>query len=823
MLPCSLLYIGVFMNRIKTFLKNKYDSSGTVAKSVFNSIVRTMVSFGLVCVAALYMYYIFFAEEDPNDVAARNMMKLSAEMLQKGYELNPDENSKYNPSLYNLENPTYIGNISNGSTATIEDYINENYSGDEADKFRANIESMKAHVGPDGMARIYMVDGPNGKSLCSINQQLIDEYNSVLTVSGGEYKNFEELRQAYINGEIKDDAVFTNIYKSLYENIIGDCAFQAFELVENGKIISDVDMPLLKAFYSLAFNPDYEIDAEKVNGRGNMVIQNLNDENYVENDPDVVESGGEKYRYEAEEEDVVTNIKANFEDLLKKYVTTEIFTGVGYATAHPIWAMLNSLFEEFMSFLKTEFWNPNVYELSSINIGSGTVGFFNFYFSLMNMFKVIGAVIVVFLFLFGLFLSMFSTKLSNIKDTPLQLVARLGISLFLITLTTKICDWFVGIIGELWGTYLDSTPLNQDGTFNIVDLFCIGVPASASAATEWEANGSFLRNFWTSAIMINPALHTCAMLIGLLIMWPILKQFLALAVEIIERALVLLIIYALAPLAYASLASSATSNIFKNYIKMLMAQLVILASNNLFVAGFCYLVSKGVQKANLCGYVFTLSYLRTAQRFDSYLRTLGLSATQTGGQVIESIGMAAHNLSRTVRQGNEMRKGAGTLVEAAGVAAGSTGLVKAGKALGMSTASMSQAMNSGGGGVLGTVNALADIGRRGNSTKANNGTVENVLAGVSKNPTDTMQYAARGINEKSYTNFAQSKGLDVEKFDKVNFSHANNGVISMSGIDKAGNAVKYEISNDASAAKDHSKVVDLKDGKGNVTGYMYEV
>ena len=845
------------MDKIKAFLKNKYDNSGTVTKSVFNSIVRTMVSFGLVCVAALFLYvsyYSVFTDEQSEYIKnGASVITLVGEGMQNAYEASADESGnkdeRYNPANYDFSQPLFLGQIvgdgANGNRSTIatpgyeqnySDYIDNlsskdyNLSSDDKSKIKAMLEKG-AEVRGNQELFAYLVKSNNEYSVAWLAPSQIAAYRDAVR----KYGSFEAFKEKYFSGELSgDDSTEADKW---YNSIVNGVVRIGYAFANPNR--TDMDMNeavkesaingMIKAFFtkdlSKLQNNEQIVDA--VRDEDTFFISNANEGDFSE---EVNEEGESTVVYNPTEDNQATPGKEQeytdtmkFEDLLKKYVTTEIFTGVGYATAHPIWAMLNSLFEEFMSFLKTEFWNPNVYELSSINIGSGTVGFFNFYFSLMNMFKVIGAVIVVFLFLFGLFLSMFSTKLSNIKDTPLQLVARLGISLFLITLTTKICDWFVGIIGELWETYLDSTPLNQSGTFNIADLFCLGVPASASAATEWEANGSFLRNFWTSAIMINPALHTCAMLIGLLIMWPILKQFLALAVEIIERALVLLIIYALAPLAYASLASSATSSIFNNYIKMLMSQLVILASNNLFVAGFCYLVSKGVQKANLCGYVFTLSYLRTAQRFDSYLKTLGLSATQTGGQVIESIGMAAHNLSRTIRQGNEMRKGAGTLVEAAGVAAGSTGLVKAGKALGMSTESMSQAMNSGGGGVLGTVNALADIGRRGNSTKANNSTVENVLAGVSKNPTDTMQYAARGINEKSYTNFAQSKGLDVEKFDKVNFSHANNGVISMSGIDKAGNAVKYEISNDASAARDHSKVVDLKDGKGNVTGYMYEV
>ena len=107
------------MDKIKAFLKNKYDNSGTVTKSVFNSIVRTMVSFGLVCVAALFLYvsyYSVFTDEQSEYIKnGASVITLVGEGMQNAYEASADESGnkdeRYNPANYDFSQPLFLGQI----------------------------------------------------------------------------------------------------------------------------------------------------------------------------------------------------------------------------------------------------------------------------------------------------------------------------------------------------------------------------------------------------------------------------------------------------------------------------------------------------------------------------------------------------------------------------------------------------------------------------------------------------------------------------------------------------------------------------------------
>ncbi len=816
-----------FIAKIKSIAYGLYQRLTPKAKITFNAIIRTTVSFGLCCVAGLYMIYSVWNNTSA-DMQLLEVYKSVANTLSNTYG---DE--RYDFSSYDFSNPVYLGN-------TVND-ISDNVTSKKQEELlnsAKNYADNTYYHGTDDVGNIYQISEEGyDVSAVVIPSMVANRYSNLLKETGS--TDYKDLITKWENGELTDqqtydiEQVFYDIYKTTpyhhvdgvpdtmntaysFRSLLGDIAGIALKNAITGDDTATVTVGEANGFSIMSANIDEELHAKE---REENVIGQTTD-------------GRDIYKYEGaetggtdNESRKTTELEENkdYYQLLEDYVTSEIFSGIGYATAHPIWALINALMKDFMETLRTEFWVPDPQKLSNINFKSGTLTFYSLYYNIFEISKIIGAIIAVFLFLFGILLGMFSKKLSNIKDTPLQLVARFTIAVLLLTQSGNAAVWFINIIKSLWDSLLNSDPFSTGGTFELTDLLLIGAPTGANVAEEWEINaknGNFLSTFFDTAIMGNPALHNCAMLIGLIIMWPILKQFFALAVEIIERFLVLCLVYALFPIAVGMLCSSATTNVFKQYLQMLFAQLVILASNNLFVGGFCYLVAQGVPKSGIEGYVFTFGYLKAAQRFDSYLRTLGLSATQTGGNVLQGLGMAAHNVIHMVSAGNEARKGSGRLLTAAGGAVGSTALMTAGKVWGLNSRDVISAAADGQGGLFSKKRDLTSLALNGHKTSVKTNEVEQFMTDFCQNNTAANQTPIRAIDNKSMEKFMQEKGIDMKQVRNVNYGQMSNGTVVVNGIDSNNKNVSYSISSDLPDGKTPNKT--LKNSEGYDAGYIYQ-
>lgn len=111
-------------------------------------------------------------------------------------------------------------------------------------------------------------------------------------------------------------------------------------------------------------------------------------------------------------------------------------------------------------------------------------------------------------------------------------------------------------------------------------------------------------------------------------------------VEMFERYLMVgIIVYAFAPLAYATIASDQTIHIFKRWFSMFIGQLILMClsvwSLKLILSGF-----KGMTSISQCFLVLAACHI--AQRLDTYLAQLGLNVVTTGGNLLdEAIGTGA--------------------------------------------------------------------------------------------------------------------------------------------------------------------------------------
>ena len=165
-------------------------------------------------------------------------------------------------------------------------------------------------------------------------------------------------------------------------------------------------------------------------------------------------------------------------------------------------------------------------------------------------------------------------------------------------------------------------------------------------------------------------------------------NYFKLLLETVERYIVVGVLCYTSPLAFCMGASKATSNVFRSWCRMVGSQLLLLVMNVWFLRAFNTAVGQFVANGGALstgmGNVFlwlfcVLAFLKTAQKFDSYLASLGLNVAQTGSGMGMELLMAARVISGVAGHGGNTAGGVfkGTGSAASG-AAGAAGAAAAG-------------------------------------------------------------------------------------------------------------------------------------------------
>jgi hypothetical protein len=162
-------------------------------------------------------------------------------------------------------------------------------------------------------------------------------------------------------------------------------------------------------------------------------------------------------------------------------------------------------------------------------------------------------------------------------------------------------------------------------------------------------------------------------------------NYFKLMLEIVERYVVTGILCYTSPLAFAMGGSKATNKVFQSWCRMVGSQLVLLVMNVWFLRAFHSSVGQFIQnggatttyQGNIFLWLFcALAFLKTAQKFDSYLSSLGLSVAQTGSGMGMEMLMGLRLLSGITggaRSAGSVFKGAGAAARGAVGAAGTAG------------------------------------------------------------------------------------------------------------------------------------------------------
>ena len=161
-------------------------------------------------------------------------------------------------------------------------------------------------------------------------------------------------------------------------------------------------------------------------------------------------------------------------------------------------------------------------------------------------------------------------------------------------------------------------------------------------------------------------------------------NYFKLLLETVERYIVVGVLCYTSPLAFCMGGSKATNPVFKSWCRMVGSQLLLLVMNVWFLRAFNssmgqYMAGGGALstgQGNVFLWMFcALAFLKTAQKFDSYLAAMGLNVAQTGSSMGMELMMAARVVSGIgsgVRSAGSMFGGGGSAA-AAGTGAAAQG------------------------------------------------------------------------------------------------------------------------------------------------------
>lgn len=389
---------------------------------------------------------------------------------------------------------------------------------------------------------------------------------------------------------------------------------------------------------------------------------------------------------------------------------------------------------------------------------------FNSYFTegymdrVSDMFVIIGCTLATSVFIFHLFSLGFSVIFEN-KNEPIRLLIRYIFTLPIIIFGYRIPQLGLEMTQKLW-----------DSTIKIIDEYKAEkaieeIANSAVSLPDYLKDPETFFSLQQAGENFRDAIYydTIFPLISVILLIVVVINLFKLILEIIERYLVVCLMVKIFPTAASMLVSVTTSNIFGSYMRMFVSQLLLLLFNLFFGQSFIFITKEGSAFKTFIGLCFIIAFLRTAQRMDSYMASLGLNVAQTGGGIMESIGGAAIAL-RGLASGKEL---AGTGLRALGANTGNMGIYTLGSR--MARGGMSQ-------------NGQDIMGNYAKEARAHGKTGE-----LSLKDSDAVRYGKSAYNA---TNVAQFNG-DLSSQARIKSAEAILGEKGMSalGIGENGNKI----------------------------------
>lgn len=262
--------------------------------------------------------------------------------------------------------------------------------------------------------------------------------------------------------------------------------------------------------------------------------------------------------------------------------------------------------------------------------------------------------------IFKIFQNSFMT-LSKSYENPAILILRSIFALVVITTLPILVKYIFEFADTVYWSILSG-----EGAENLDAIGSTTLEKVASAVSgkkeEMELNGRLEDLFNPSDGMPSLASFLITFIMTVAIVWNYFKLLL----EIAERYVVLGIMYYTMPLAAVPLVSRDTSSITKSWLRMLVSELMILVLNVWFVMVFRGAILNGAMSATeyevnghtvgsgLLWCFLAVAFLKTAQKIDSHIATLGLTTAQLSsgiGATLLATGMGIRTIARGTSRG----------------------------------------------------------------------------------------------------------------------------------------------------------------------------
>mgnify|MGYP006866381719 FL=1 len=217
------------------------------------------------------------------------------------------------------------------------------------------------------------------------------------------------------------------------------------------------------------------------------------------------------------------------------------------------------------------------------------------------------------------------------SEHPLQLIARSSIFALLIGYAKPIFEIVLDIARAPYTALMDVQMSAEDFTFaGVEQVLMSGITTLVSVIT------------------------VVGLILMLILQISLGWNYFKLLLEVVERYIVVGVLCYTSPLAYCMGGSKATEPVFKSWCRMVGSQLLLLVLNVWFLRGFNSAVGQFIANAgatstgqgNIFLWMFcALAFLKTAQKFDSYLAAMGLNVAQTGSSMGMELLMSARVLT----------------------------------------------------------------------------------------------------------------------------------------------------------------------------------
>ena len=316
-------------------------------------------------------------------------------------------------------------------------------------------------------------------------------------------------------------------------------------------------------------------------------------------------------------------------------------------------------------------------------------------------------------------------------------------------------------------------------------------------------------------------------------------NYFKLLLETVERYIVVGVLCYTSPLAFSMGGSKTTNTVFKSWCRMVGSQLLLLVMNVWFLRGFAssmgQFIANGGALTSGKGSIFlwmfcALAYLKCAQRFDSYLASIGLNVAQTGS----SMGMELMMAARVISGASNGARSAGSVFGRGGNAvATGTGAAANGFASGFASRfspnSYVRDAVVEGGSRMGFNGGTGFVGRAFGGIAARNGATLNgtSISSVATRAPNTSGTIAGDIADRSLSNYMpQMQGFQLQG-TQITGGHISTTAVSADGktasVDmfNASQFEKPEVPHSVVTAADGSQWYQMASGDGR--GAFYDV